>query len=198
MHRGGLVELWCDVGRLNFPGRRHAHRSKACPPGVSIASPTVFQPVNTASCTLKAAGDATLGTFPITIKATAALDGELATRSGQPEIDRRVVQQAYLTVLPAAPLSVQPLATLAPEQLEQLNAEIPALAAKVLGPSPELDARQADWEKKVAAEASWVVLKPAALSSTGKASLAEQPDGSVLAGGRRAKRTTTPSSPTPI
>jgi hypothetical protein len=145
----------------------------------------VFKPVNSGVLMLQAKDDAPLGTVPITIKATAPLGAELVTRPGQPEIAGRVVQQAYLTVLAAAPLSVQPLANVAPERIEQLNGQIPALAAKVLGPSPELDARQAEWEKKVATETSWVVLKPAALSSTGKASLAEQPDGSVLAGGRK-------------
>ena len=81
------------------------------------------------------------------------LDGELVTRTGQPEAAgpgraagvphgarrRAVHRRSRWRRCPPSACSSSP-------------ARSPALTAKVLAPSAELDARQAEWEKKVAAD----------------------------------------------
>lgn len=183
INRGGNTKLWCDVGRMNYPGDV-AIAVEGLPPGVSVSSPTIFPAVTSGILMLTASADAPLGTFPITIKATAPLNGELVTRTGQPASGSRIVQQAYLTVLDAAPFTIQPVATLPAERVQQIAGEIAGLTSKVLGPSAEVDARQAEWEKKVSGNPGWVVLDPIGLSSKAKASLEKQPDGSILVSGR--------------
>lgn len=181
--RDGHTKLWCDVGRLNFPADV-ALAVEGLPPGVTLASPATSPAVTSGLLMLAAAPDAPLGTFPITVKASALLDGEIVTRTAQPEAaDGRVVRQAYLTVLDTAPFTVQPLATLPPDRVQQLAAEVGALSAKVLAPSPELDARQAEWEKKAVANPAWTVLDPMTFTSEGRANLVKQPDGSILSTG---------------
>jgi hypothetical protein len=185
LYKGAQTKLWCDVGRMNFPPDVSI-TVEGLPPGVTVASPTVFPAVTSGILMLSASGDAPAGTYPITVKATAPLNGELVTRAGQPESQGRVLQQAYLTVLDApAPYAVAPLATVPAERVQQLTADIPTLANKVLAPSQEVDARQAEWEKKVTSNPTWVVLDPQALSSKAKASLVKDPDGSILATGRK-------------
>jgi hypothetical protein len=183
INRGSTTKLWCDVGRLNFPADVSL-AVEGLPPGVTVSSPTVFPPVTSGLLMLTAAPDAAVGTFPITIKATALYNGELVTRVGQPELPGgRIVRQAYLTVLDAAPFTVQPLATLPLEHLQQMTGEYAALSAKMLQPSPELQARQAEWEQKVVANPAWTVLDIATFTSEGRANLVKHPDGSILSTG---------------
>jgi hypothetical protein len=189
IHRGGNLKLWCDVSRLNFPADVSI-AVEGLPPGVRVSSPTVFPAVSSGILMLAAAADAPLGTYPITFKATAPLGNELVTRVGEPAAGSRIVQQAYLTVLEPAPVSVQPVATLPAERVQQLSAEIAALSEKVLAPSSEIDARQAEWEKKVIANPGWVTLDPESLGSQAKATLTKDADGSVLASGREGKTET--------
>lgn len=183
VNRGGATKLWCDVGRLNYPADVTL-AIEGLPPGVTVSSPLTFPAVTSGLLMLAAAPDAPLGTFPITVKASGLLNGELVTRAGQPEaMGGRVVRQAYLTVLEATPFTVQPLATLPPEQVQQLATEVGALSAKVLAPSAEIDARQAEWEKKIVATPAWTVLDPMTFTSEGRANLVKQPDGSILSTG---------------
>jgi hypothetical protein len=192
IHRGGNAKLWLDLNRLNFPSEV-AIAVEGLPPGVSISSSTTFPPVTSGILMLTATADAPLGSFPITIKATAPLLGELTTRIGKPEAaNGQIVQQAYLTVLEAAPFTVQPVATLPGARITELANQVSALAAKVLAPSPEVDARQAEWEKKVSSTASWTPLDPTTFTSEGRANLEKQADGSILAkGGNPAMETYT-------
>jgi hypothetical protein len=132
--RGGHAKLWVDVARTNFPADVTLV-VEGLPPGVTVSSPTAVPAVTSGLLVLSAAPDAPLGTFPITVSASAPLGGQLVTRAGRPERPGLgVVRQAYLTVLDAAPFAVQPLATLPPERVQQLSGEIAALSAKVLAP----------------------------------------------------------------
>jgi hypothetical protein len=71
------------------------------------------------------------------------------------------------------------------ERLDQLAASIRRLEQRRGGPLPEIDAREAEWEKAAAAEQKigWTVLDPKEFHSHGGATLTKLEDRSVLAGG---------------
>ncbi len=75
-----------------------------------------------------------------------------------------------------------------PEQAaksKELRLEIAKVQEVLDTSTPALEAAQAKWESDVkAAEASWTVLHPTKVASLGGATLALQPDGSILAGGK--------------
>ncbi len=65
-----------------------------------------------------------------------------------------------------------------------LREQIDKLDNKLKSQTPELDAAERQWETDLAnAETNWIVLKPAKSVSAGGATLALQPDGSILATG---------------
>jgi hypothetical protein len=109
--------------------------------------------------------------------------GSFVSRDGQPELNGRVVQESYLTVLEPAPFAVDTLVNLDKDRVRQYADEIAGLTAKLAAADPQLDARQLEWEKKVAASAQWTTLDVISAQSSGGATLAKQPDGSVLAMG---------------
>ncbi len=69
-------------------------------------------------------------------------------------------------------------------KLKDIRAKIEAAEARLNGPDPELDGGQASWEEDLAGKLpAWTVLDPARVESAGGATLAKQPDGSILASG---------------
>ena len=188
--RGGNARVWCEVTRTNGYKGDVTVALDGLPAGVTVNGPVVMKENTSGLFTLAAAPDAALGTAPIQLKATALVGGLDATRPGEPELNSRVVQQAYLTVLEAAPVTVDAVALLKPEQLRDYGKQVQELYAKVNTQTPQLDAAQAEWEKHATASAEWKVLEPEKLASASNVPLNKQPDGSVLAGGNVADRDT--------
>lgn len=187
LHRGGNAVAWCDVTRMNGYRGDVTVTLEGLPRGVT-ASPVTLGDRTSGVFTLSASPDANLGSAPIRLRATGMVGGAFATRDGQPELNGRVVQEAYLTVLEPAPFAVETLVDLDPARVKQYAADIAALATKLSAPDPQLDARRAEWEKKVAASAQWTTLDVTSAQSTGGAMLGKQPDGSVLATGKSPER----------
>jgi hypothetical protein len=109
IHRGGNAKLWLDVTRLNFPAEV-ALAVDGLPPGVSVSSSAAFPPVTSGILMLSAAPDAPIGSYPITIKATASLQGELATRVGKPETSGRHRQRRRVAVCESTAAERGPIA----------------------------------------------------------------------------------------
>lgn len=187
IRRGGNAMLRCEVARMNGFSGDVTVTLEGLPRGVTAAPVTLREP-SSGVFTVSASADANLGSVPIRLKASGMVGGRFVTREAQPELDGRRVRQAYLTVLEAAPFTVETLVNLPPERIQQFAGEITALAAKLNAPGAELEARQAEWEKKVLASAAWTTLDVTSAQSTGGATLTKQPDGSVLAGGTRSER----------
>src|SRR5206468_6372735 len=137
---------------------------------------------------LSAAPDAALGTVPIALKATGTVGGQDVTRTGQAELGSRIVRQAYLTVMEAAPFAIDAVALIKPEQLKDYGKQVADLYAKVNTQTPQLDAAQAEWEKKIGSPVEWTTLDPEKLTSAAGVPLAKQADGSVVAGGNAPDR----------
>ncbi|MBI1916410.1 MAG: PSD1 domain-containing protein [Planctomycetes bacterium] len=87
----------------------------------------------------------------------------------------------------------QPMVRLpTPEQeneIRKIDSELASLRAQLDRPLPELDNAQARWEQEAKARRKdarddWIILKPEKLASSGKATLAIQPDHSVLSTGK--------------
>jgi hypothetical protein len=152
------------------------------PRGVT-ASPVTLENRTSGVFTIFAAPDANLGSAPIRLRATGMVGGTFASREGRPELNGRVVQEAYLTVLEPAPFKIDTLVGLDKDDVQKYAGEVAALAAKLSAPDPQLEARQAEWEKKIASAPTWSTLDVATAQSTGGAQLMKQPDGSVLATG---------------
>jgi hypothetical protein len=182
VHRGGNAAVWCDVTRMNGYSGTVTVTLEGLPRGVT-AAPVTLEGRASGVFTLSAAPDANLGSGPIRLRATGMIGGTFVGREGRPELNGRVVQEAYLTVLDAAPFSVDTLAGLDKDRVQQYAGEIAALAAKVSAGDPRLEARQAEWEKKVTAASPWSTLDVQTAQSSDGATLARQPDGSVLASG---------------
>lgn len=188
--RGGNVRVWCEVRRANGYKGDVTVSVEGLPPGVTTSGPVVLAEKTSGLFTLSAAPDAALGSVPITLKATGTVGGQDVTRTGQAELGSRVVRQAYLTVMEAAPFAVDAVALIKPEQLKDYGKQVADLYAKVNTQTPQLDAAQAEWEKKVGTPVEWTVLDPQKLTAASGVPLTKQPDGSVLAGGNPPERDT--------
>ena len=182
VHRGGNAVVWCDVTRMNGYRGDVTVTLEGLPRGVT-ASPITLENRTSGVFTISAAPDANLGSVPIRLRATGMVGGTFVSRDGRPELNGRVVQESYLTVLEPAPFKVDTLVGLDRDGVQKYAGEVAALTAKLAAPDPQLDARQAEWEKKVAASSPWTTLDITTAQSTGGATLAKQPDGSVLATG---------------
>lgn len=182
LHRGGNVAIWCEVKRFNGFKGDVTISPEGLPAGVS-AGPVTLGENASGWFTLAAAPDAALGTTALRLQGTATIGTVPITHDAQPEIAGRVVRQAYLTVLNPAPFNVEAVAMMTPQRIEQMNGEIGTLAAKLSAPDPKFDAALAAWEKTLARQPAWVVLNPAAATSSKSTALVRQPDGSVLATG---------------
>ena len=185
VHRGGHAVVWCDVARLNGYKGDVTVTLEGLPRGV-VASPVVLGERSSGVFTLSAAPDANLGSAPIRLRAGGVVNGVFVSREGQPELNGRPVQEAYLTVLEPAPFAVETVSVLEAPRLQQLAGEIAALTAKLSAPNPALEAAQAEWEKKVTSSAAaWTTLEFAETTSANGSAVtfAKQPDGSLLVGG---------------
>jgi hypothetical protein len=125
-----------------------------------------------------------LGTVPLRIRASTTIGAVTTSHYVDPEVEGRVVQDAYLTVAEAAPFKIEAVAAMTPDQLAQMTTEIRQLAVKVNAPDPNFDSEMAAWEKKAAVSPVWTVLDAGSATSTGGVELAKQPDGSLLASGK--------------
>lgn len=73
---------------------------------------------------LTASADAQLGFFPFQVKATGVIAGRKATRTAEPKSGDKTVKEAFLTVLDAAPFSIEPLTlTASLEQSQSTSVE---------------------------------------------------------------------------
>ena len=182
VHRGGNTVVWCDIVRMNGYRGDVTVTLEGLPRGVT-ASPTTMESRTSGVFTLSAAPDANLGSVPIRLRASGMVNGTFVSRDGRPELNGRAVQEAYLTVLEPAPFAVETLVGLDRQRVQQFSGEIAALSTKLSSPDAQLQARQAEWEKKVSASSPWATLDVSTAQSTGGATLVKQPDGSVLSTG---------------
>lgn len=98
---GGPVEVTCED----------------LPPGIT-AAPLLIPPDLTAgTLLLNASEGAALGSFPLRLSGASAVRGRKITRTGQPLLNDRPVQQAFLTLLEMPPFTVEVLPAFA--QVEQ-------------------------------------------------------------------------------
>jgi hypothetical protein len=170
--RGGHAKLWGDVTRLNGLGGPVTLGIDGLPPGVSAGS-VALEDSTSGVFTVSAAPDAPLGTYPLQIKAMSA-NGIV-----------RNTAPLFLTVLPAAPLSIESVASFTLDQRAGIDERISALSAKVKAPNPKADADQAVWEKQIdkANPIVWAPLDIQSVKSANGATLTKQSDGSILSSG---------------
>jgi len=189
LHRGGNVKLWCDVQRSGGYKGDITITLEGLPAGVT-AQPITLGESTSGIFTLAAAGDAALGAVPIKLKATGVLGSQQAVRYARPELNSRTLQQAYLTVLEPAPFTVEAVALLKTEQIQQYGGEAAALARKLDTQTPQLDAALAEWEKHAGTAVTWTPLEiDSATAAEGTVLTAEQ-DGAILASGASPERDT--------
>jgi hypothetical protein len=110
VHRGGSDKVRCEVTRQpGFSGEVRVTVLEA-PSGV-YAEPLVLS-VNipsSAMLVLSALNDAPLGTFPFKLEASGIIDGKTVTHAAQPLVNDRSVKEAFITILDAAPFSLDVL-----------------------------------------------------------------------------------------
>jgi hypothetical protein len=182
LHRGGNAAMWCLVSRIRGFKGDVTITPEGLPAGVT-AEPITLPEGGSGWFTLGASPDAALGPAPIRLRASATIGTATVSHYAEPMIEGHVLQQAYLTVLEPSPFNVEAVAKMTPQRLEQMNAEIAALAAKLYAPDPKFDASLAEWEKKVSDRPAWTVLDSATAASAKSTPLDRQPDGSFLASG---------------
>ncbi len=188
LHRGGNMVVWCECSRPpGFKGDVIV-QLEGLPPGVTCAPAKIAEP-GSGLFTISAALDAAVGTVPVHLKATVTSAGRTSAFGADPEINGRAERQAYLTVLDAAPFTIEPL-LLTPERIAAMEAEIVQLNSQMSATDPHSSEAQAQWEKNVLAKPTWTVIDPATIASAAGAVLTKQPDGSILASGNAPARET--------
>lgn len=190
--RGGNTVVFVDLQRKgDFAGDVTVALDNL-PPGVTCP-PLVMNdklPGVSGVLTFSAAADATLGSFPVRLRAVAMIGSSPVIHEGAAVLDGRPVEQAYLSVLDAAPVAIEPVASLTEQRARQLSAEADALAAKLAVPDPQLQAAQAAWEKKLADPVAWKVLSGAKITALSGTEFSTLPDDSVLAANPSPERDT--------
>ncbi|HSU67094.1 MAG TPA: hypothetical protein VLJ39_09495, partial [Tepidisphaeraceae bacterium] len=182
LHRGGNVAIWCELKRMNGFKGEVTITPEGLPSGVT-AQPVTLGAQTSTWFTLSAAQDAALGSAPIHFRASATIGTAPVSHEAEPELDGRVVKDAYLTVLEPAPFQVEAIAAMTPQRIQQLNGEIQSLSNKLNTPGPKFDSALAEWEKKASDMPSWTVLDPAEATSAKGTPLTRQSDGSFMASG---------------
>lgn len=182
LHRSGNVAMWCEVKRLNGFRGDVTLTPEGLPAGVT-AVPIVIGEDASGWFTLAASPDAAVGSVPLKIRASATVGNVPIGHYAEPETEGRTVAEAYLTVLDPSPVTIDAVADLTAPQIQQMNAEIGQVAAKLNAPDPKFDAALAKWEKGVAEQPGWTVLNPATASSAKGTPLVRQSDGSFMASG---------------
>jgi hypothetical protein len=182
LSRNGNVAVYCEVQRIGGFKGDITVTVEGLPPGVTCP-PVVFNNSASDVFTISASGDAIQGTYPIHLRASATVENRMLGKTAQAELNGRPVQQAYLTVLDPAPFTLEALAGMTPQRIEQLNAEADAINKKLTGPNPELEAAQAQWEKHVSGAMEWTAPTEAKIASAQGSQFTLQPDGSFLATG---------------
>jgi hypothetical protein len=141
---------------------------------------------------------------PVINNAIADPDNRIAKLLAAEKDDRKVVEELYLGVVSRLPterelrLGVEALRG-NKDEYARLVAEHKNRVAALENYAKQLPAHQAEWEKKQTRVTPWTVLDPASLKSAGGATLAKQPDKSVLASGKNpSPETYTVTAPTPL
>ncbi len=135
--RDGTAKVRCELTRNGgFDGPVRFALSDA-PAGV-FAEPIVV-PNGPASglMVLSASKDAPLGSFPIRLSASGVINGRIVTTTAEPLLGEKVVKQAYLSVLQAAPFRVD-LATLNASLEQGQSATLDVLAERREGFNGEI------------------------------------------------------------
>ena len=180
--RGGTAAVFCDVQRIGGFKGDVMISLEDLPPGLTVP-PIVLAANSSDVFTISAGDEAVLGTFPIRVRATATIDNQIVTKLAEPLMGERPVQQAYLTVMDAAPFTIESLQGLTPPRVQRFSAETDALAKKLNQPTPELEMAQAEWERKISASLVWTSLDDAGLTAAGATQITRLADGSFLIGG---------------
>jgi hypothetical protein len=112
--------------------------------------------------------------------------GQLVARQKD---DAKVVEEMYLAFLARFPtkreLEIGVEAVRGARDIHaQMMAEYAKRKADLDAYEKQLDAKQPEWEAGLKRQPVWTVLQPETLKSAGGATLAKQPDGSVLPGGK--------------
>src|SRR5439155_3950201 len=107
VHRGGLAKLRCELTRNGgFDGPvRFAFQD--LPPGV-FGEPLVLTGTPSSGLmALTALNDALLGNFPVKMMATAIVGGKTVAQTAEALSGDKPAKEAFLTVLDAAPLTLE-------------------------------------------------------------------------------------------
>jgi len=108
IRRGGRAIVRCELSRQNGFDDAVQVAFADLPTGV-FAEPLIFSLANPPSglLILSASKDALLGTFPIKLRATGAIDGKSITQDVEPLSNDRPTKQAFLTVLDPPPFTIE-------------------------------------------------------------------------------------------
>lgn len=108
IRRGGREVLRCELTPENGFKQTVCVAFSELPPGV-YCQPLLLSPATPASglLALSAADDAALGSFPIRLSAAATVGGRSVVHAVEPLANGRPVKQAFLTVLEAAPFTLE-------------------------------------------------------------------------------------------
>ncbi len=185
LHRGGHVKLWCDVTRDAGFAPDITVAFDNLPKGVTAENYLASNKnPNSGLLILHATDDADLGAFPFKVTASANEKEKAMNRTGEPQVAKKSVRSAYVSVLEPAPFAVTPAKELTKEQREQYAKERMELDAAINAQTPELDAAQAKWETSDAMKNTWTTLDAAEFKSKSGATLKVLDDGSILASGK--------------
>jgi hypothetical protein len=132
VHRGGQTRVRCEVTRLaGFDGPvRFAFDE--LPSGLT-SEPVVLTSVPSSGLMLLSSSkDAPLGTFPVKLTATATVAGKSLSQSAEPLSGDKAARQGFITVLEAAPFTLE-LVTLSATIEQNQSGRIEVLANRTEG-----------------------------------------------------------------
>lgn len=137
VHRGGLTKFRCEVTRVaGFDGPvRFAFED--LPDGISSEPLVMTLAPSSGIMVITASKEAALGTFPIKLTATGAVGGKPVTRAVEPLAGDKPVRQGFLTVLDAAPFTLE-LVTLSAAIEQNQAGRIEVLAQRKEGFAGEI------------------------------------------------------------
>ncbi|MBI3417334.1 MAG: PPC domain-containing protein [Verrucomicrobia bacterium] len=106
VRRGGHATLRCEVSRATGFGDTVRVAVTELPPGLFAEALLLPPDAGSGLLVVSASKDAALGTFPIKLEASGLIGGKLVTRTVEPLSNDRPAKQAFITILEAAPFTL--------------------------------------------------------------------------------------------
>jgi hypothetical protein len=113
IHRGGRVPIRCEVNRVNGFNDPVMIRAESLPAGIYVEPLLLPSGSGSGLLILSANSEAAVGSFPLKLEGKGIVNGKSVSHQGKPISNDKTAKAAFLTILEAAPFTIEPATMMA-------------------------------------------------------------------------------------